>query len=207
MEQRRMLKDTVLDMLLIGWGCVFYGWSMTYLADIPTIPGNLMGIAAVCSQLYGWPTGAVNLILSAPTLLVGTLVLGKRMLVYTAVTMAGLSLSTDLFAMYAPYAGSQNELALTIGSALIMGWGCGLVLYAGGTTGGTTVLGRLLNRKLTWIPLGNLLILMDGMILTGGAIVMGNMISLYYSIVFEVVCCKMIDFVLALLRRVLPPRW
>lgn len=200
-------RDTVLDLLLVSAGCMLYGWSMTYLAGIPTIPGNLMGIAAVCNRLYRLPMGAVNLALSVPTLIVGTLVLGKRMLAYTAVTMAGLSLCTDLFALVFPYEGGGNDLALTICSAMIMGCGCGLIMYAGGTTGGTTVLGRLLNRRLPRASLGNLLILMDGMILIGGAVVMRDMASLYYSVMFEVICCKTIDLVMILLRRILPPRW
>lgn len=207
MKQKETTKDTILDLLLIVSGCIFYGWSMIYLVNIPTIPGNLMGIASVCNSLFDWPVGMVNMILSVPTLMIGTVVLGKRMLAYTAFTMIGLSFITDLFTSFFQWEPGGNYLLLTIISASIMGVGCGLILYAGGTTGGTTILGRLLNRKVPQIALGNLLIAMDGMILIGGAIVLHNIASLFYSIIFEIICCRMIDFVISLLCKFLPARW
>lgn len=207
MNGKERAGDGLLDLLLIALGCGFYGWSMVYLADIPTIPGNLMGIAAVCNVLFGWPAGVVNLVLSVPTLILGTVILGRRMLIYTVAAMTGLSVMTDLFALLFPYDGGGGYLMLTVVSGVIMGVGCGLILYAGGTTGGTTILGRLLNRRFPGISLGNLLILMDGIILAGGAVALRNVASLCYSILFEVVCCKVIDLVCILLGRILPGRW
>ena len=207
MKDKETKKDTIQDLFLIILGCVFYSWSMIYLAGIPTIPGNLMGIATVCNVLFDWPLGIVNMILSIPTLIIGTMVLGKRMLVYTAVTMTALSLITDLFLSLVRYESTGHYLLITIFSACIMGFGCGLIMYAGGTTGGTTILGRLLIRKIPKISFGILLSIMDGIILLGGSIALHDITSLLYSIIFEIICCKMIDFVIALLSKIIPSRW
>lgn len=207
MKQKEKIKNTLLDLLLILSGCVFYGWSMVYLAGLPTIPGNLMGIATVCNTLFGWPTGIINLILSVPTLIFGTIILGKRMLCYTAITMTALSLLTDLFLSLFTWDSGGNYLFLTIFSASIMGFGCGLIMYAGATTGGTTIIGRLLNRKFPRVSVGSFLIFMDAVILVGGAIALQDAASLFYSLIFEIICCKIIDLVLFFLHKFLSPRW
>ena len=203
----KLEETTVQDLLIILLGCAIYGVSMVLLAGIPTIPGNLMGIAAVCNTLFGWSTGTVNLLLSIPTIALGTMILGKRMLAYTAVTMVGMSVMTDLFTALVPNVPSGSILLYTILAGCIMGMGCGLILYVGGTTGGTTILGRLLVRKTPRISLGLWLTVMDVCIMIGGAAALHNIRSLLYSVIFEIVCCKAIDVTLVLLGKVLPPRW
>ena len=127
----KLEKTTVQDLLIILLGCAIYGISMVFLAGIPTIPGNLMGIAVVCNTLLGWQTGTVNLVLSIPTIALGTMILGKRMLAYTAVTMVGMSVMTDLFISLIPVVPSGSILFYTVLAGCIMGTGCGLILYVG----------------------------------------------------------------------------
>lgn len=192
---------------MILLGCILYGWSMVFLANISTIPGNLMGIAATCNILFGWPPGLVNIILSLPTLFIGTMIIGKKMLVYTTIAMIGMSGMTDLFVTRMSYLPTYGQLLPTLLAAIIMGIGCGLILFAGATTGGTTIIGRLILRKYDRLSLGNLLIIMDGIIIAVGAAATQNLSRFIYSIIFEITVCKTIDVILYLLRKIFPAAW
>ena len=205
-SQKRLLQDLILIML----GCILYGCSMVFLAGIPTIPGNLMGVAAVCNTLFGWSTGLVNFILSVPTIIIGTFVLGRRMLVYTAISMAGISVMTDVCTSIAAvdaFGSTTMYLLYTVVAGCIMGIGSGFIMYVGGTLGGTTIFGRILVKKTPKISLGMWLTIMDVLIMAGGALALKDIRSFTFSVLFEIVCCKAIDVVLVLMKKVLPPRW
>lgn len=188
-------------------GCALYALAMAVIDQVSIIPGNLMGIAVVCNTLFDWPTGLVNIIISIPTIVIGTLVIGKKMLAYTVIAITGTSMLIDWWVPILSYTAVNGPLFPTIIGALIMGAGCGILLYAGATTGGTTILGRLLLRKFPKMKLGNLLILMDGVIIAAGAIVMRDMAGFLYSILFEVALCKTVDIVIYGFQKCFSTRW
>lgn len=76
-----------------------------------------------------------------------------------------------------------------------MGSGCGIVLLAGATTGGTTTAVRLLCIRFPKLKLGNLLILLDGVIIAAGAILLHDAVGFIASIVYETVTCWIINVV------------
>ena len=195
------------EALMILVGCSLYALSMAVIDQASIIPGNLMGIAVVCNTLFDWPTGLVNLILSIPTIVIGTLVIGKKMLAYTVVAILGTSALIDWWVPILSYSSAGGSLLPTIMGALMMGVGCGMMFYAGATTGGTTILGRLLLLRFPKMKLGNLLIMMDGVIIAAGAIVMRDMVGFIYSILFEVVLCKTVDAVIYGFRKCFSTRW
>lgn len=200
-------RNTLQDLVLILSGCALYAYSMVFLSGIPTLPGNLMGIAVVCNMLFGWSTGIMNVMMTIPTILLGTLILGKRMLIYTVMTMTGISMMTDLFAELVSVPSTGGIFFHTVLAGCIMGIGCGMILYAGGTTGGTTILSRLLVKKTPRVSLGIWMTIMDVLILFGDAIALHDIRSFFYSVLFEAICCKTIDIMLFLLKKMIPERW
>lgn len=206
-ERKEFLSEYGKEVLVILTGCMLYAWSMVLIHEISTIPGNLMGIAVISNNLFGWPTGLVNTIISIPTIIAGTLVIGKKMLCYTMAAIAGTSVFIDWLVPVFSYTPDNGPLVPTILGALIMGVGCGMIFFVGGTTGGTTILGRLILLRFPKMELGNLLILMDGVIITAGAVIMRDWQSFFYSVLFEIVVCKTVDAVLFVLRKCFLRRW
>ncbi len=202
-----VLKEYGKEVLVILGGCALYAVSMALIDHVSTIPGNMMGIAVVCHTLFDWPIGLVNVVISIPTIIIGTLVIGKKMLIYTVIAMTGVSALIDWWVPIFSYTPTNGPLIPTILSGLVMGVGCGMMIYAGATTGGTTILGRLLLLKFPNMKLGNLLIMMDGVIIAAGAVAMRDWQGFVYSIIFEVVVCKTIDASLYCLRKCFSDRW
>ena len=76
-----------------------------------------------------------------------------------------------------------------------MGVGAGLLMRAGGTMGGTTAVVRLLKERYPKLKVGLALTLMDAAIVVSGALLLHNLGTLLFSLIYTVVCSKTIDFV------------
>lgn len=77
-----------------------------------------------------------------------------------------------------------------------MGIGLGMILDAGGTTGGTTVVGRLVLKKFPHIPMGTILLIGDFIIITVGSLLLKDWDLLLYSIIDLYICVVALDKVM-----------
>ena len=60
---------------------------------------------------------------------------------------------------------TENVLLAALFGGILYGCGLGLAFIAGGSTGGTDILGRLLQFKFPRMPIGKLLLIVDGIII------------------------------------------
>ncbi len=188
-------KTEIKELLKIVIGCVIYALSVVLFIDpVQIIPGSVTGIGVVVKALTGFPIGALNLIINIPLVLIGTIVLGKKLLVYTGLTVLLTSVFMDLFAFMEPF--TQDVLLASIFGGVLMGIGLGLILDAGGTTGGTTVIGRLILKKNPHIPMGNILLIGDFIIIIVGSLLLKNWDLLLYSIIDLYICVVVINKVM-----------
>lgn len=195
-------KTYFKEILLILTGCIPYAWSLVVIDNVSTIPGSVLGISVICNTLFGTKIGAVNLLVNLPLMLIGTMFLGKKVLAYTVIALAGTSCLIDWWVPVFASFFVANPLVLTVLGAVLMGIGSGLILLSDASLAGTTILGKLLLLKFPGIRLGNLLILLDGVIICCGAFLMHDGTALLYSAVYTVVCMKIIDWILYVL-----PKW
>ena len=92
-------KQTLLELAYILGGCVLYSLSMVWFLDpAQIIPGSVTGIAVVVKALFGIPIGALNLIINVPLVLIAVFFLGRKLLVYTAITVVLTSWFIDWWA-------------------------------------------------------------------------------------------------------------
>ena len=76
-----------------------------------------------------------------------------------------------------------------------MGIGAGLLMRAGGTMGGTTAIGRILEKRNPRLNMGNTLFVMDTAIIVVGSVLLKSFTGLLYSIVYTLVCSKAIGMI------------
>jgi hypothetical protein len=63
-----------------------------------------------------------------------------------------------------------------------MGLGIGMVFTQGASTGGTDIVARLLRLKMPWLPLGKLMMLPDGIVLTLAVFAFGKLETGLYGL-------------------------
>lgn len=189
------VKQDMISMIKIVIGCFLYSLSVVLFIDpVSIIPGSVTGIGVVVKALTGFPIGALNLLVNIPLVIVGTIILGKRLLIFTGVTVLLTSVMMDGLAFLTPF--TEDILLASVFGGIVMGVGLGLILDGGGTTGGTTVVGRLVNRKKPDMPMGDILMIGDFIIIMMGSILMKNWDLMLYSLIDLYVCVVFINLVM-----------
>jgi uncharacterized membrane-anchored protein YitT (DUF2179 family) len=122
--------------------------------------------------------------MNLPLLVLGFFYLGRWPFVgRTLVSVVIFSIATNIFVAYLPgmlpvYPLTQDILLNAIYGGLVGGVGGGLVYQAGGTIGGTGIIGRIIQQK-TGTPLSQVYLYTDGVIVLTAGAVFGWEIALY----------------------------
>ncbi|HUM69812.1 MAG TPA: YitT family protein, partial [Chloroflexota bacterium] len=134
------------------------------------VAGGISGLSIIINQFTGWPVGLMYWIMNLPLLLLGFFQLGRWGFLYRTLIAATIfSVSTDLLLIYLPtvlpeFPLTDDLLLNTIYGGIVGGIGGGLIYRAGGTMGGTGILGRVLQKR-TGRPLSQVYFYSDGLII------------------------------------------
>ena len=141
-------KHIFRDMLFIISGALIQALAMRlFLIPGLMVSGGISGAAQIINYFSGWPIGLMVLLGNIPLYLIGWRYLGgSRFALRTATAIIFFSLLTDLLAYFIPTSGITGDLVLNcLYGGLTMGIGLGLVYRGRGTSGGSDILGRILN--------------------------------------------------------------
>ena len=146
--------------------------------------GGLSGVAIVINRFTGWPPGLLFMVMNVPILALGFRHLGRwRFLTFTVLAVLVFSLAVDAFGARLPlWLGRSpitgDPLLSAIYAGLVGGIAGGLIYRAGGTLGGTGVIGRIVQRR-TGIPLNQVYLYTDTLIIFSAGLVFGWETALY----------------------------
>lgn len=146
-------------------------------------PGGVSGIAIITNYFFPFlETGSWIMVFNIPILVAGLVVLGFRFLFSTIYSVVISSLAINYIASHFEPLTNDLLLASVAGSVLVSA-GIGLVFRAGGTTGGTDVIVKLLRRKFKHLSTGTVFLITDGMVVLASGILFGSIdLSLYAGI-------------------------
>ncbi|HWO78236.1 MAG TPA: YitT family protein [Bacillus sp. (in: firmicutes)] len=187
------MKKTIQDISLILLGSLLFAVGISYFT-IPNMlsEGGIIGITVIVHYLFGWSPGIVNLILNASLLLVGLKYFEKRTIIYTLITIgasSGFLYITEEFGRQL----TEDTLLAAIFAGLLVGAGIGFILRAGGTSGGTTILARLVNQLWGW-SMGTIILVMDIIVVASSAFIIG-LDKAMYTLIVVYIGAKAIDFI------------
>lgn len=146
--------------------------------------GGIGGLGIIVNHFTGWPVGRLYLVMNIPLFVLGYFHLGRwPFVIRTVLAVLIFSIATDLFITYAPtflsvYPLTNDVLLSAIYAGLVGGVGGGLVYRASSTIGGTGILGRIIQQK-TGVPLSQVYLYTDGVIVLTAGLVFGWEIALY----------------------------
>jgi uncharacterized membrane-anchored protein YitT (DUF2179 family) len=169
--------------ILIGVILAALGYSM-FQIPYNIAAGGIGGLSIIINHFTGWPEGTLYLIMNIPLLVLGYFYLGRwPFVIRTILAVIIFSVATDLFVAYLPgllnsYPLTQDILLSALYAGLVSGVGGGLVYQAGGTIGGTGIIGRIIQQK-TGAPLSQVYLYTDGVIIITAGTVFGWEAALY----------------------------
>jgi uncharacterized membrane-anchored protein YitT (DUF2179 family) len=144
-----------------------------FLVPANLASGGISGISQLINHYTGWPIGLMVFIGNLPLFLLG----GRGFVMRTVVAVAAYALFTDLILLvpFFPKKGLTDDLVLnSLYGAVAMGIGYGLVYRGQGTSGGSDILARILNR---WrgIPMTQSYLMTDALVVLAAGFVFGCM--------------------------------
>ncbi len=175
------IRATLPSYLLLTCGGLLLALNVNlFLAPSNIAPGGVSGTAIIVNDLLGWPIGLMMLALNVPLLAVGFRYLGRfRFLSRTIYVVLLYSLSIDVLAHWLPTEGIADDLMLNaIYGGIAGGIGTGLVYRGRGTSGGTGIVGRVLQLR-TGLPISQIYVLTDGGVVLLAGLIFGWDMALY----------------------------
>ena len=121
--------------------------------------------------------------------------MGLHLLASSLFSMLVSSLAIDGIALFWRFPPMDPMLAAVCGGAL-MGLGYGLVFSQGATTGGTDIVARILKLRFPWLPMGELILVPDAVVLALAAAVFGQIEAALYGGIALFASAKVLDAVL-----------
>jgi uncharacterized membrane-anchored protein YitT (DUF2179 family) len=176
-------------------GCTIFAVGFDMFLDPNDLnAGGISGLAMVLVKVLGFGSvGTVTVLMNLPLFALGGLKIGKKFFVGSLVGLISLSVMLDVLQVLPKPA--VDPLLAALYGGVIGGFGLGVVISTGASTGGSDIIVRLLKRRFPNIPIGTLNILFDlGVALLTG-IAFGDMSRALYCGVSTFVCGQVVDAV------------
>lgn len=149
-EEKISFKEFLYETFLLIVGCLLIALSFVLFFDPHSIaPGGLTGLAVIINYLFNIPLWFVNLIFNVPLFILAYKVLTNRECFKTLLGIVFFTLALNLFENFANFQITNDVLLSTLTGGVILGLGLGVIFNINGTTGGTDLIGLILNR---WLP-------------------------------------------------------
>lgn len=176
------------EYLVVLLGALVQAFAMRlFLVPGQLVSGGISGAAQIINHFAPIPIGLMVFIGNIPLFVLGWRFLGgPRFALRTAVAVGAFSLLTDLLVFVIPAQGmTQDNVLNALFGGVLLGVGLGLVYRGGGTSGGSDILGRILNHRLG-ISISAAYLITDSLVVLAGGFAFSWENALYGMVVIYV---------------------
>ena len=155
--------------------------------------GGFSGIATIMYYVFNVPVGTAILVLNIPLLIIAFFRVGKEFFIKSIIGTFLLSFFIDF--LQRDIAFTKDKLLASIYGGIIMGIGTGIILKVNSSTGGSDLLSLVIKSYKKHFQTGNLIVIIDTIIVTISVIVFKNIEIGLYSAIAIYLMGKMIDII------------
>ncbi|UCG41854.1 MAG: YitT family protein [candidate division WOR-3 bacterium] len=194
---QRSAGRSVFSILLIIAGATVMALAYSlFLIPHNIVPGGAGGIGIILNHFFQTPVGLAIVIINIPLFVVAVRVLGKS---YGVKSVLGIIISSaliDLFDYVLPLErATDNPILACIFGGLLLGAGLGLVFRGGGSTGGSDIVGQVINRYSN-LSTGTAMLLVDACVISAAGISFRNFELALYGFLSLYLQTRAVDLVL-----------
>lgn len=159
------IADIVMKEKIKSYFLIIFGTTITAMAIsmffVPNkiVNGGTSGLSTIIFYTVGMKPAIANTIMNAILLLISFICFGWEFVVKTLFSIGLLNVMIEVFSYFPPV--TDNIMLATIFGAVLYGLGIGIVLSQRSTTGGTDILGRLIQYKFPQWKIGKILLGVD----------------------------------------------
>lgn len=151
---------------LVGSG-IFAVGVQYFTAPNQIAPGGVTGLATIMHSLWGLPIGAMTFVINLPLLILSWFYISKSFTIRTTMSTLILSVLTDVAGLLISQSGippytSDSPVAPLLAALFgggLMGVGNAMAYMVQSTTGGTAIVGALLQKRFRHLSMGKLLLI------------------------------------------------
>ena len=156
--------------------------------------GGISGLAQVVVEILGFGSvGTLSILINLPLFILGGIKIGKRFFAGSLLGMVLSSVLIDLFAMIPPV--DMEPLLCVLYGGAVCGLGLGVVFISGTSTGGSDILVRLLKLKYRNVPIGQIALYFDLVVVTLTGLVFRDVSKALYTGIAVFVTSQVVDAV------------
>ncbi|KML30396.1 YitT family protein [Priestia aryabhattai] len=187
------MSKTVKDVIFLLIGSFVFSLAVNmFVIPIGLGEGGVTGISIILYYTTHLSTGITNFILNGILLIVGYKFLEKKTIVYTMITIITTSIFLHVTEGWGLHL--REELIGMVFAGVLLGVGIGMILRVGGTTAGSAIIARILNKFLNW-KVSRALLIVDLLVVLASYFIIG-IEKLLFTIVMLYITTKVIDFVI-----------
>ncbi|WP_438832212.1 YitT family protein [Streptococcus pluranimalium] len=170
MKFRWHLSDSIhLIWITLGVALYTFGFVNFNMAN-HLAEGGVAGITLILHALFGVDPALSSFLINLPLFVLGAHVFGKKSLLLTIYGTVTMSIFIWIWQRVPIELGLQDDMMLVaIIAGIFAGTGSGIVFRYGATTGGTDIVGRVLEEKMR-MKLGQTLFLIDVLVLSSSLV-------------------------------------
>lgn len=179
---------TAQDYALLIIGALIQAFAMRlFLVPGELVSGGISGAAQIITHFVKFPIGVMVFLGNVPLFILGWRHLGgPRFAMRTAVAVFTFSLFTDLLVLFIPAVGvTQDNVLNAIYGGVLLGVGLGIVYRGQGTSGGSDILGRILNSRFG-VPISQCYLITDTIVVLAGGFAFSWEKALYGLVVIYI---------------------
>ena len=176
---------------VLGSAVFALGFAM-FLGPNDMSAGGISGLALVFVELSGVGTvGTISILINLPLFILGGLKIGKR---FFAGSLLGMMLSSVMIDGLGFLAiPNLDPLLAVLYGGVVCGLGLGVVFMSGTSTGGSDILVRLLKLRYRNVPIGQIAMWFDAIVVVLTGLVFHDISKALYTGITVFLCGKVID--------------
>jgi len=180
-------------LIAIGTFLVAVGYVL-FISPNKIVPGGIYGVSIMLHHLLGTPIGLTALAFNIPLTIIGTKILGPRFGAKTIVAFILTAVYVDVLSYFhgsLPLVPGETLVSCIFGG-LFIGIGVAFTFKAKATSGGTDVVAMIL-QKYTRLPLGQLMMIVDSVVVLLSFVAFGDWRIPLFSWITIFVLGKVVD--------------
>jgi len=190
-------KEIQRYLLILLGGFVLAAGVSLFLVPNEITSGGTPGIAILINYFTGFSIGTIMLAINIPMVLASMKFIGQGYGFRTIFAIVVIAMASDLFLeILELHALSHEPVLATLFGALFIGLGLGLIISSDASPGGPSIIASIVARK-TGLKEGNLIILLDALIVFAAGFVFPTLESMLWSLLGVYVTARALNVVIS----------
>lgn len=193
-EKKETLKKELVRYTAMIVACAVFAFGVdVFLAANNIVAGGISGLSTLIYLLTDFNIGISSILLNIPILLLGLKQMGWRFILRCLITVVVLGVALDLFKLVPPL--TDNRIFAAVYGGVLQGIGAGLFIKFKVSSGGTELLGRVIQRFGKFFSIPTWIAILDTIIVVSGSIALHDAENLFYALTVIFVTAKVSDLV------------